>query len=133
MKQSKISFKTRTVLDDQLLKEWHKNDPEHQSSDADFFIDPAPGRQHLTVNHCDEPVLFLTVENVARVHIQFNPNGGKLKTCKTLIMGLTWLIKTLKERGYHELIFDSKFPSLIKFCQSALGFFKLNQDYSTRL
>ena len=132
-KQEKIIFKSRSDQDNIILSQWHAADPEHQLADVGFFTEPSLGVQHLTVDNDDETIAFVTVENVARVHIQFNPNGSKLKIAKTLILGMTWLAKTLKERGYKELIFDTKFPSLIKFAQSVLGFIKRDQDYSTRL
>jgi hypothetical protein len=133
MSRAKVVFSQRTVPDNTLLNEWHAADVEHQHADASFFTEPRPGVEHFTVKNGDEPMMFVTVENVARVHIQFSPNAPKLKLVKTLLLGLAWLINALKERGYRELIFDSKFPSLIKFCQSALGFQKCDQDYSTRI
>jgi hypothetical protein len=131
--KSKIVFKGRTIPENQVLESWHKDDPEHQKADVEFFIKPAPGVEHLTVEKDGETMFFVTIENVARVHIQFNPTAGKLKVLKTLMIGFTWLQAALKERSYREMIFDSRFAPLIKFCQSALGFIKLNQDYSTRL
>lgn len=132
MKKAKVTFSQRTVPDIALLKEWHAADPEHQHADPNFFIEDRPGVSHFTVENDGEKMMFVTVENIARVHIQFSPDAPKGKMVRTLLLGFTWLINSLRERGYKEIIFDSKFPSLIKFFQSALGFQKCDQDYSTR-
>lgn len=126
------SYRGRTVPDDEITKAWHAADPEHQHGDVDFFIKPVPGREHFVIDRDGKPLLYVTVENVARVHIQFNPEGSKIKILKGLIEGFKWLANSLQARGYREMIFDSRFPSLIKFCQSALGFLKRDNDYSTR-
>lgn len=128
-----FTFKSLTDENKAQLVEWLRNDPEHQRADPDLFTVPQPGRSQFAV--CGEdgkPVLYATVEMIARVHIQFNPGGNKLRTAKALIAGLKQLERDLRERGFFEILFDSRYPSLIKFCRSALGFGP-TQEYSLRL
>ncbi|HEX3682203.1 MAG TPA: hypothetical protein VHU83_06640 [Bryobacteraceae bacterium] len=128
-----IAYRSLDESDKARVSEWLKNDPEHQTADCSLFTDAAPGRTQFAVDEDGAPVFYVCVENVARVHIQFEPGGGTLKNAKTLITGFRWLIANLKQRGYHELIFDSRFQPLIRFCEKAMGFLKREQDYSARL
>lgn len=121
-----------TQDDKTQVVEWLRNDPEHQTANSSLFTDAAPGRTQFAMEKDGQAIFYCTVENVARIHIQFNPSGSILKNIKTLITGFKWLMGSLKERGYHELIFDSRFRPLIRMCEKALGFQKRDQDYSVR-
>jgi hypothetical protein len=129
-----IAYRSLDEADRARVIEWLKNDPEHQTANYSLFTEPAPGRSQFAVDEDGTPVFYVCVENIARVHIQFNPKSGStLKNVKALLTGFRWLIGNLKQQGYHELIFDSRFEPLIRFCQKAMGFFKRDQDYSVRL
>lgn len=128
-----ISYRGLDDADKALVSQWLKNDPEHQSADSRLFTDQAPGRSQFVLERDKKPVFYVTVENVARVHIQFNPQGSFLTNVKTLLEGFKWLLKSLHDRGYHEMLFDSRFKPLIRLCEKALGFVKTDQDYSVRL
>lgn len=121
-----------TAEDRAQVVEWLKNDPDHQTADSSLFTDEAPGRTQFAIEKDGQPVFYCTVENIARIHIQFNPSGSILQNVKGLITGFKWLMGSLKERGYHELVFDSRFRPLIRMCEKALGFQKRDQDYSVR-
>lgn len=127
-----IGPRSLTDADKTQVVEWLKNDPEHQTADSTLFTDEAPGRTQFAIEKDGEALFFCSVENVARIHIQFNPQGSLLKNVKGLLIGFKWLMGMLKERGYHELIFDSRFGPLIRMCEKALGFQKRDQDYSVR-
>lgn len=132
MKQQ-VTFRPVTVDDGLQVAQWIRNDPDHQTADERLFTEPALGRAQFAVEVAGKPAFYVSVENVARVHIQFDPSTtGAARNLKALYFGFAWLRERLKERGYLELIFDSRVPRLVRFCQSVLGFIKRDQDYSVR-
>lgn len=131
---NKVTFRGMTVSDTTQVTRWLQEDADHQSADERIFTDPVIGRSQFAVEIDGEIAFYVATENVARVHIQFDPaKTGSRKNTKALILGFTWLQKQLKERGYFEVLFDSRVPRLVRFCQKVLGFLKLDQDYSVRL
>lgn len=128
-----MNYRSLDEIDKTLVEQWLSNDPEHQSADSRLFTESKAGISQFVVEREGKPVFYVSVENVARVHIQFNPSGSVLNNVRSLITSFQWLIESLTNRGYHEVIFDSRYPSLIKFCKKILGFQKLDQDYSVRL
>lgn len=133
MRQGTFTFRGLTEADKQRIRQWIAADEHHQTVNPDFFTETVAGRAPFVLEHNGAPLFYVTVENVARVHIQFQPSANKLSNAKALVAGFKWIIENLKNRGYWELIFDSRFEPLIRFCQSVLGFQKCTQDYSTRL
>lgn len=132
MKQQ-VSFRGLNDSDRLTVAQWLRDDPDHQGSDDRLFTVPAEGRSQFAVEVDGEPVFYAVVENVARLHIQFDPTKtGSPKNVKTLYFGFAWLRKQLKNRGYFECIFDSRIPRLVRFCEKVLGFIKRDQDYSVR-
>jgi len=124
--------------DDLVIASWIKRDPEHAGKvTAEFFTQSDtrnPG--NLTYAWEDEQgqtLFYVKVENVARVHIQFNPDAPKASNAKGLELGYRWLMHGLRERGYRELIFESTYAPLIRYCRRVFGFRRREADYSKGL
>lgn len=133
MRQGKFTFRGLTEADKQQVTQWLQADEHHQSANPALFTDTVAGRAPFVLEHNGTPLFYVSIENVARVHIQFQPGANTLSNAKALIAGFKWLCNNLANRGYWEVIFDSKFAPLIRFCQSVLGFTKCSEDYSTKL
>lgn len=120
--------------DIETLAKWIEQDEHHKDVDPKFFLAAEPGSQvYKWGDEGQEPLFFVKLENVARVHVQFNPNAPKASNAKGLELGYRWLIANLKKRGYREIIFDSIHAPLIRFCKRIFAFRKLDKDYSKGL
>lgn len=121
-----------------IIEGWIARDPEHAGKVQPEFFTQSDTRNpgNLTYAWEDESgqtLFYVKVENVARIHIQFNPDAPKTANAKGLELGYRWLIHGLKERGYREIIFESTFSPLIRFCKRVFGFRRREADYSKGL
>ena len=116
-----------------LIAKWIESDPHHQSVDPQFFFKPRHGANHLVLEDERGYVQFyVTLENVVRAHIQFNPEASKRENGKALAWFGSWVLNNLPQY-YAEFITDSKHSPLIGFLKRLWGLHKLEDTYSVSL
>lgn len=124
-----------SASDDSTIQEWIDRDPEHKGKiRAPFFTQPSNGQlAYAWEDENGKTLFYVLVENVARIHIQFNPDLNRAENARGLNKGYEWLIDGLRDRGYKEMIFESTYAPLIRFCKRVFGFKKSENDFSRGL
>jgi hypothetical protein len=112
-------------MDQAVLANWIARDPAHSgvmtpefymSEDAQCLVYEAfDGLKYL-------PALYIRLEPVSaervRAYVQFPP----WKNPRDLVRAFRIVKETLAKAGFHELVFDSVSPTLVRFCQRRMGF-----------
>lgn len=105
-------------------------DPDHQAA-PEFWLKQGGGVETFVIESAGEPILFVRVENIRRLHVNFIPHQSALARSKALLFGL----KQVMEKSRiccTELIFKSVSPKLIQF-MSKLGFTRRTDDFGVNL
>ena len=108
-----------TENDRDLIAGWIANEPAHKASSPDYYFEP--NTKSVIYEDDDGGILVAKFTPVIRLDLDFNPNAGKMRIAKTMLREVPDLAKQAESQGFHEFVFDSKSPDLIKFCQK-LGF-----------
>jgi hypothetical protein len=124
------------------LKRWVDADPAHKNViEPGFWIRPVSdggvpeeGIQCLRVEDDKGAVFYLRMENAIRVYVQFPPEEeiSKSRLSSALRRAMWFIGGGAKKAGYHEMMFDSKSPSLVAFFER-LGFKILENNFRVRL
>lgn len=97
--------------------EWTQADPDHAGVDPRFWVHESGdiardnGRESYVMSDEHGDVLFVRVERIARVYIQFGAaktDSDRERNRKAMSLGLKWLGGALGTRGFREIIFSTK-------------------------
>jgi hypothetical protein len=83
----------------------------------EFFLKPEAGMESMVLVSHDETMFYFMMERALRLHIQFCVTSDAEKNKQAMSDGFLWLREMAKANGFRQLIFDSKFPPLIRFCE----------------
>lgn len=116
-----------TEQDRPLLQLWIDADPFHAGRVLpDFFLRLQPGEGAWAFEDAMERVVFyLKTQNAARLHIQFGPSrtaDDRERNREALLLGVEWLERQLAANLFHEMVFDSVNPALMRHAKRRLAF-----------
>jgi hypothetical protein len=109
---------------------WIEQDDDHRGMVLpEFFIRQTPGVECWVLEFATscEPIFYFRMSRALRLDIQFGPvttAEEKEELMAALMEGFGWLIATSAKSGYRQIVFDSKNPALIRFCDKRFGFKK---------
>jgi hypothetical protein len=122
----------RLEEDSELLREWIAADPDHAGrTTAAGWLHPAAGVENLLLVDREGPLLFLRCANAMRLDIQFSP-GNRMRMAGALLSGLPWLAEQARDRGYAQMIYESRSPRLVKFLER-IGFREVRTEHVLQL
>jgi hypothetical protein len=102
-----------------LLAEWMAADPYHVGYSPDLFF--AQGTEGAVFDDGQGPLFFVALSKTIRAFVQFAP-GQKERIRDGLPLAFAWVASEARKGNFQEIIFESKSPSLIRFCKKRLGF-----------
>ena len=125
-------FRAATLEDAPLLDSWIAADPWHAGRiTAEQWLAPKgqngellKGFENLAAVDAAGTLLFLRCKNAMRIDIQFAPGVEEKaagRTARALFTGVPTMAALARERGYRELIFESRSERLIAFLKR-MGF-----------
>lgn len=111
--------------DKPAIEDWIEADDDHRGKmTAEFFF--APLALGLAFEDDDGPVFYVRLDpektGAVRVHIQFGPAAGGLRTARMLTEGFFVVRERARMARARALIFDSITPRLREFCRRRFGF-----------
>ncbi len=120
-----MQIRELTLEDKPLLQKWIDAESDHKASSPEFYFQP----NTKAVVYLDDagPVLAAKFTPIVRLDLEFSPLAGKLRIAKTMLKEVPALIEQAKNQGFHEFVFSSSSPELIKFC-TKIGFCEVS-DY----
>ena len=118
---------------DELLsaaRAWTLQDPDHRdTTPPEFWFEQRAGRESYVLQDSSGLVFFFKLQGHAtgevEMHIQFPPPidlDQRARILRGLTKGLCWIERALAFRQVHTLFFVSKSATLIRFCETRLGF-----------
>lgn len=112
--------------DAELAREWTKADPEHDGRfPATFWLEKNPSTDGMVLEEDGNPVLFVRIERIARIHVQFPPiptRRDRVRVLKAVNAGLQWMITRLGVLGFCGMVFSSRIPGLKDYFEKRFGF-----------
>lgn len=121
-----LKYRHPSESDLQKLNEWVAADPDHKDKCTGSYFIPngEAGTQCIEVSDDQGTVFYLKFTNAVFVDAQFSPISSSEERERIragLNEAFAYFSKTLKEKGYHAMLFDSVSPTLIRFFHK-LGF-----------
>lgn len=121
------------ITSDFLLAErWTLADPWHRDSACPvFWLEQDQRSESYLLLDRSGPVFFFKTTRTAdphviEIHIQFPPPvesaRNNFRLMLALVLGLEWLEGTLRSSDISAIFFESRNPTLIRFCVRRLGF-----------
>lgn len=121
---------TDRLSDIEQLSDWIQADDVHRDifepgyfMGGEFALDPRPTCYAL--EDAEGTVFYVRISRVARVRIQFPPEGGpktRTRIMAGLLHGMAFLEGMLARAGVEEWIFDTVSPKLKTLAERLLGF-----------
>lgn len=121
---------TDQVADIEQLSDWIEADEAHRGIfEPAYFMGGAFARDSrptcYTLEDAKGAVFYIRISRVARVHIQFAPEGDRMQQARVgrgLLHGMAFLEAMLSKAGVEEWIFDTVSPKLKNLAERLLGF-----------
>lgn len=136
-----LKYRKTTVEDIPKLNAWVRADPAHrdQFTGSHFVLMPdlehggmPKGKQCIEVQDEDGTIFYLKFTNAILVEAQFSDTVESDRIRKGLKEAFGYFSHSLKELGYHAMLFDSVSESLIKFFEK-VGFKRLTDFFRVQI
>jgi hypothetical protein len=126
----KIDLRKPTEMDLLRFKECLSHDPDHSAQDPDSW---AMGPAEFYVFHDGRGNrVWVRMERVLRISLQHDQDSPKIAIAGILDKGLHWLVGAARQKGYEEIIFESRAERLIQFFKKRFGFEPLKENFYVR-
>ena len=121
------SLRLTQPQDEETARRWMAEDREHDGRfPPSFWLERNPSTDGMILEDEDgQPVLFLRIERIARVHVQFPPMQSahdRARVMKAVDAGFQWLIPRLGVLGFCGMVFASRVDKLKNYFISRYGF-----------
>jgi hypothetical protein len=124
-----VRLRKPTPDDLKRFNECLASDPDHVGQDADSWL-AEPG-EFWTFYNGDTRV-WCRVERVLRVSIQHDQDCPRKAIAPLIYKGFAWILGMARQKGFTEIIFESKAPRLILFIQKLFGFEPVRNHFHLR-
>lgn len=122
-----FTLRLTQAKDEEIARKWMAEDREHDGRfPPTFWLEKNPSTDGMILEDEDgQPVLFLRIERIARVHVQFSPAKHareRYRMMQAVDAGLQWIIPRLGVLGFCGMVFASRVGRLKNYFISRYGF-----------
>lgn len=115
-----LNIRASGPSDIEHAKECMALDAHHKLLDPERWAEPLT--EIITVFDEQGTVFHLRMSRVMRIDIQFDPRVDRERVMEAMQKTFAWMKVKAKASGFRELIFESSFAPLIRFCRKRFGF-----------